>query len=75
MVEGTILGIGGEQNILFIRTGGISDPRLRHLHHCAGTAAGMVLSWQDQPCPTCSETWHQLFSWQNLPDGANRSCG
>lgn len=37
MVEDTILGIGGEQNILFIRTGGTSDPRLRHLHHCAGT--------------------------------------
>ena len=38
MVERTILGICGEQNILFIRIGGISDPWQHHLRCCAGTA-------------------------------------
>lgn len=40
MVEGAILGICGEQNILFIHIGGTSDPRQRHLCRFAGTGCG-----------------------------------
>lgn len=40
MLEGAILGICGEQNILFIHIGGTSDPRQRHLCRCAGTGCG-----------------------------------
>lgn len=40
MVEGTILGICGEENILFICIGATFDPRQCHLCCCAGTGRG-----------------------------------